>query len=94
VSSIDWSKAGKRIRHQPKDAFGRNPDWDLKHQRWKDEADYYADELDANAVAELVDCPNCPAKAGYHCGMHGSNCTPRIRAAGEKMLAERGPRFS
>ena len=46
---IDWSKAGKRIRWTPRTAAmgGRNPDWDMRHDRWKDEADYAGEALTA-----------------------------------------------
>lgn len=97
MSDIDWSKAGKRIRHQDRDAWGKNPDWDWANKRWKDEADYYAEELLWNEVYDLAECLNCGAEIGRPCSpLYGYSavCTPRRRAAGEGMLAERGPRFS
>lgn len=98
MSSFDWSKAGKRLRHQPRTVDG-NPDWNWVEQRWKDEADYYADDLTSEKeLIAAAGCPHCGVAAGEQCigpGIledmwHG----PRKRAAGEAMLAERGPRFS
>ena len=95
MTKIDWSKVGKRIRFQPKDQWGKNPDWNLVDRRWKDEADYYADELDKRQVIALVACPVCAVPRTVPCrdtlvDFH----MPRKRAAGEAILASHGPRVS
>lgn len=98
MSKIDWSKAGKRIRWQPRRPDGSNPDWNFTAQRWKDEADYYADELDLSGVIAHADCPvaNCGAKRHQACrGISLSSYhQPRRRAAGEALLELKGPRFT
>jgi hypothetical protein len=96
MSEIDWSKAGKRIRFQPPSGDGRNPDWNWAARRWKDEADYYTDELSRADVIGLVRCPTCAAPASEACNGLGILMvhTPRWRAAGERMLELHGPRFS
>jgi hypothetical protein len=82
--AIDWTKAGKRLRWQPKDMFGRNPDWNFAAQRWKDEADYYA---------ELALCPHCGVGPGVPCEGFDDYHQPRKRAAGLELLRRHGSRF-
>jgi hypothetical protein len=95
MSQIDWSKAGKRLRHQPR-CDGRNPDFNWVAQRWKDEADYYADEIGKPEIIDLAECPTCLAPAGEPCeGLPESipYHQPRRRAAGVALLHQRGARF-
>lgn len=93
MSQIDWSKAGKRLRYQPSTP-GRNPDFNWAAQRWKDEADYYADEIGKPEIVALAACLVCGAPAGQPCAdtMFAYH-QPRARAAGLALLKERGPRF-
>lgn len=89
------SEQGTRIRYQPKSPDGRNPDWNWAAGRWKDEADYYADELSTEEVIARAGCPHCGASAGRTCVDTAADFhTPRRRAAGEVMLEQMGPRFS
>jgi hypothetical protein len=95
MSQIDWSKAGKRLRHQPRRG-AHNPDWNWTAQRWKDEADYYADEIGKPEIIALATCPICHAPAGVECpsGIAGlAFHQPRMRAAGLELLRHNGPRF-
>lgn len=96
MARIDWTKAGKRLRYQPHSGDGRNPDFNWAHQRWKDEADYYADEIGKPEIIALAGCPTCSASPGDPCiGLPESIPfhQPRRRAAGEEVLRQRGPRF-
>lgn len=89
-----------RIRWQPRDTKnGTNPDWLWVEQRWKDEADYYGEELTFEQVDEMVDCPICPAKAGEGCRggrgtLIGDPHHQRRRLAGEQELERHGTRFT
>lgn len=87
-----------RIRWQPRDKNG-NPDWLWVEQRWKDEADYYGEELTYEQVEAAVDCPQCPAKVGEGCvgargTLIGDPHRQRRRIAGEQELEKHGPRFT
>lgn len=93
---IDWSKAGKRLRHTPRAANStRNPDWNWEKDRWKVAEEYAADELDAADVFEKVECPRdgCLAFAGYPCRdardqpMEAPHAERRF-AAGAALIAE------
>lgn len=90
---MDWSKAGIRLRHQPPDGSGHNPDFNWAAQRWKDEADYYSDEMDQAAIIKAADCPCCGRLKGQPCLSRADFCTPRKRAAGVALLKAKGPRF-
>ena len=97
MSTIDWAKAGQRLRHQPR-VDGRNPDWDWIVARWKDEADYYGDEQSAIHVAEIAPCPLCERPLGEACidsagqPMEAPH-RERRRASGQAALKMLGPRF-
>jgi hypothetical protein len=96
AAEIDWSKAGQRLRHQPRDNSGRNPDFNWVARRWKDEADYYADEIGKPEIIALAGCPTCGAAPDVPClGLPESIPfhMPRRRAAGEELLRLHGPRF-
>lgn len=56
---IDWSKAGKRLRHTPTTPAmgGRNPDWNWVQRRWKVAEEYAGEELEPAQVVALVHCP-------------------------------------
>ncbi len=58
---IDWSKAGKRLRHTPRPPSGNNPDWNWREDRWKTAEEYAGEELDHEGVAALVACSVCGA---------------------------------
>lgn len=94
MSKIDWSQVGTRIRYQYADRSGRNPDFNFAAQRWKDEADYYAEELSLAEIQELAACPICEAPIDEPCtGALITFHMPRRRAAGEERLRREGPRF-
>lgn len=70
MSRIDWSKAGKRLRHTPRAANShRNPDWNWAQDRWKVAEEYAGEELAPAEVVALVPCPRdgCLAFQGYPC---------------------------
>jgi hypothetical protein len=97
VGKIDWSKAGTRIRFQDLRGDGTNPDWNWPASRWKDEADYYAEELKEAGVIALTGCSTCGAVSGNLCAgkvLGGGVHQPRRRAAGCEMLRRKGPRFT
>lgn len=91
--AIDWSKAGTRLRHQPR-RDGHNPDWNWIAKRWKNEAEYWADDLTVEQAVALVACTNCGAPPAEPCRVRADICTPRRRAAGEEQLRREGPRYS
>lgn len=89
-----------RIRFQPYDTRNNcNPDWLWVEKRWKDEADYYGEELTQEQVENANDCPNCGVLRGSGCV--GGTGKPigdphrgRRRIAGETELQKHGPRFT
>jgi hypothetical protein len=95
VGKIDWSKAGTRIRFQDLRGDGSNPDWNWPAERWKDEADYYAEELRPAEIIALTGCSHCGVLSGLPClGPLFTIHQPRRRAAGCEMLRRKGPRFT
>lgn len=102
MSKIDWSKAGKRIRWQSPNAVDgfRNPDWLWVQQRWKDEADYYGEELTASQIVQMLACPRCESLVTWACTTEDRQASikephrERRRAAGETLLKLHGPRFT
>jgi hypothetical protein len=68
MSKPDWSKAGKRLRHSPRQ-HGRNADWNDAAQRWKTAEEYAGETL---SVSEVQATP-CPREGCF--GMYGHACT-------------------
>lgn len=67
MAKIDWSKAGKRLRHSPPEPGGRNPDWNFRLQRWKVEEEYVGEALEPHVVNTLAACPLCGAPVVHLC---------------------------
>jgi len=98
MPTIDWTKAGPRLRHTPRTPAdgGRNPDWNFVAERWKTAPEYAGETLTTGQVEEMVDCPHalCGATAGEACrdsrqrSMPGSPHAKRRTAAGEALIVE------
>lgn len=66
--SIDWSKAGTRLRHTPRTINdGGNPDWNFRLQRWKTAEEYEGEAMTTLAVVVGAPCPICNAPRGLEC---------------------------
>ena len=95
--AIDWSKAGKRLRHTPTTPAmgGRNPDWNWVQRRWKVAEEYAGEELAPAEVVDLVPCPRegCGAELGHQCPDARGNLmdhphAERVFAAGAARIKE------
>ena len=69
MGQIDWSKAGKRLRRTPSTPAqgGRNPDWNMRLNRWKVAEEYAGEEIGPLEVVTLADCPVCAQPKNLVC---------------------------
>lgn len=95
MSKVDWSKAGVRLRHSPRQ-HGRNPDWNDAAQRWKTAEEYAGETLAVCQLQAVTHCPrlDCSAEAGQPCQdakgqeMPDSPHPERRTAAGAALIAK------